>query len=71
VQGAVDAQHPIREDCQGGAAMSHTITSLAIVLSVLAARATAADDEGKRMHYDPTWESLNKHPMPKWFQDAS
>ena len=45
------------------------VTSLAIVLSVLAVP-VAAEGEGKRVHYEPTWESLDKHPTPKWFQDA-
>ncbi len=31
---------------------------------------SAAGDDAVPDHYEPTWESLEKHPVPAWFEDA-
>ena len=46
-----------------------------IVVALLAfcvwcASPLCAQSEPKRVHYEPTWESLDKHQTPKWLMDA-
>ena len=45
------------------------IVVLAVLFVWLASPAGAQSDE-QRVHYEPTWESLDKHATPKWFLDA-
>ena len=41
-----------------------------VVLFVWWASPASAQSDEKRVQYEPTWESLDKHPTPKWFLDA-
>ncbi len=38
------------------------------VLLILVVTHVAA--QGERVHYEPTWESLDRHETPEWFKDA-
>ena len=46
-----------------------TVFALAIV-SLCCATPLSAQSKKQRVHYEPTWESLDKHPTPKWLMDA-
>ena len=41
-----------------------------VVLFVWCASSASAQSDGKRVQYEPTWESLDKHSTPEWLMDA-
>lgn len=42
----------------------------AIILGFLSGNVASERDRRASVKYDPTWESLDKRPIPQWFQDA-
>ena len=45
------------------------LSRTAVVFFVAANMFTGCKDRSKKM-YEPTFESLDSHPTPKWFRDA-
>jgi len=43
---------------------------LFLALAVLVQPGDAAEKKDVPEHYEPTWESLEKHPVPDWFHNA-
>ena len=46
-----------------------SVVALAVLFVWCASPLSAQSDE-QRVHYEPTWESLDKHQTPKWLMDA-
>ena len=47
------------------------IAQIVVLVSiVLGIAVMVSADEPARVHYEPTWESLDQHPTPEWFMDA-
>ena len=48
-----------------------TVAILNLALLLLAARSVSADSSDvTSSHYQPTWPSLDKRPLPAWYDDA-
>ena len=51
--------------------MTYAISIVAMtVLTVWCASPASAQSDAKRVHYEPTWESLDQHATPQWLMDA-
>ena len=49
---------------------SQMIRHLTLTLLVLCALAPSVNAQKKRIHYKPTWESLDKHKTPQWLMNG-
>ncbi|MHC4794658.1 MAG: alpha-L-fucosidase, partial [Planctomycetota bacterium] len=50
--------------------MIDLLTTFAAASIALAAPPAAPADDPPRMMFEPTWESLETHPTPEWFEDG-